>query len=65
MVSRSGQTPLECRIWQSGDYVLIHAGQVLDRISAEEAEEILALYANLDGADVNILVGEAAEEVRA
>jgi hydrogenase expression/formation protein HypC len=48
-----------------GDYVLVHAGQVLDRISAEEAEQILALYATLEGADVSLLVAEPAEEVRA
>ncbi len=49
----------------AGDYVLVHAGQVLDRISADEAEQILALYASLDGADLSILVTEPAEEVRA
>jgi hydrogenase expression/formation protein HypC len=48
-----------------GDYVLVHAGQVLDRVTAEEAEEILALYASLQGADLSVLVTEAAPEVRA
>jgi hydrogenase expression/formation protein HypC len=48
-----------------GDYVLVHAGMVLDRISAEEAEQILALYASLEGADVSLLVTEPAGEVRA
>lgn len=49
----------------AGDYVLVHAGQVLDRVTSEEAEEILALYASLDGADVSLLVTEPAEEVPA
>jgi hydrogenase expression/formation protein HypC len=49
----------------AGDYVLVHAGQVLDRISADEAEQILALYASLEGADVSLLVAEPAEEVHA
>ena len=48
-----------------GDYVLVHAGQILDRISADEAEQVLALYASLEGADVSLLVTEPAEEVRA
>ena len=48
-----------------GDYVLVHAGQVLDRISAEEAEQILALYASLESGDVSLLVTEPTEEVRA
>jgi hydrogenase expression/formation protein HypC len=48
-----------------GDYVLVHAGQVLDRISAEEASQILELYAGLEGADVGLLVGEPAGEARA
>jgi hydrogenase maturation factor len=30
--------------------VLVHAGQVLDRISADEAEQILELYASLEAA---------------
>jgi len=33
-----------------GEYVLVHAGVVLDRVSAEEAEEILALQATLESA---------------
>jgi hydrogenase expression/formation protein HypC len=49
----------------AGDYVLVHAGQVLDRISADEVEQILALYASLEGADVSLLVTEPSEEVRA
>ena len=48
-----------------GDYVLVHAGQVLNRISADEAEQILALYASLEGADMSLLVTEPAGEVRA
>lgn len=48
-----------------GEYVLVHAGQVLDRISGEEAAQILALYADLEGADVSLLVGDADAEVRA
>lgn len=31
----------------AGDYVLVHAGQMLDRTSADEAEQIPALYASL------------------
>ena len=49
----------------AGDYVLVHAGQILDRISADEAEQILALYASLEGADVSLLVTEPAGEMRA
>ena len=48
-----------------GDYVLVHAGQVLDRVTAEEAEQILALYASLDGADLSVLVTETSSEMRA
>ena len=44
---------------------LVHAGQVLDRISAEEASQILELYASLEGTDVSVLVGEPAGEARA
>ena len=38
---------------QPGEYVLVHAGLVLERVSAEEAEGLLALYAELaaDGLD--------------
>jgi hydrogenase expression/formation protein HypC len=32
---------------EPGEYVLVHAGLVLDRVSAEEAEQILALQATL------------------
>jgi hydrogenase expression/formation protein HypC len=46
------------------DYVLVHAGQILDRISSEEAEQIRALYASLEGADLSLLVTESPEEVR-
>jgi len=46
-----------------GDSVLIHAGLVQDLISAEEADQILALYASLEGADVRVLVGETVGEV--
>ncbi|MGE3910091.1 MAG: HypC/HybG/HupF family hydrogenase formation chaperone [Chloroflexota bacterium] len=37
---------------QADEYVLIHAGMVLDRVSAEEAEEILALQASLEAASL-------------
>jgi hydrogenase maturation factor len=47
-----------------GEYVLVHAGLVLDRISAEEAEQVMELLASLEGADLNILVGEPDGEVR-
>jgi hydrogenase expression/formation protein HypC len=47
---------------EPGDYVLVHAGLVLDRLSADEAEQILALHASLEGADVSLLVSEPAEE---
>jgi hydrogenase expression/formation protein HypC len=33
-----------------GEHVLVHAGQVLERVSDAEAEEILALYASLEQA---------------
>ena len=49
----------------AGDYVLVHAGQILDRISADEAEQILALYASLEGADMSLLVTEPAGEAHA
>lgn len=48
-----------------GDYVLVHAGQVLDRISSEEASQILELYTSLEGTDLSVLVGEPAGEARA
>jgi hydrogenase expression/formation protein HypC len=32
---------------QPGEYVLVHAGLVLERVSEEEAEGLLALYAEL------------------
>ena len=47
----------------AGDYVLVHAGQVLDLISADEAEQILALYTSLEGADISLLLTEAPEKV--
>ncbi len=31
-----------------GEYVLVHAGVILDRLGAAEAEEILALQAEMD-----------------
>ena len=49
MASRSGWPPGGILDLAIGDYVLVHAGQVLDRISADEAEQILALYASLEG----------------
>jgi hydrogenase expression/formation protein HypC len=36
---------------QPGEYVLVHAGQVLERISADEATEILALLEWIQSAD--------------
>ena len=39
---------------EPGEYVLVHAGQVLERVSAEEAEEILALYASLEAATLEV-----------
>lgn len=47
-VSAAGVANLE-----SGEHVLVHAGQVLDRISAEDAEQILALYASLEAASLD------------
>jgi hydrogenase expression/formation protein HypC len=44
-----------------GDYVLIHAGLVVDRISAEEADQILELYATMEGADLSLIVTEETE----
>lgn len=32
---------------QPGEYVLVHAGLVLERVSAEEAAAVLTLYAEL------------------
>ena len=32
---------------QPGEYVVVHAGLVLERISPDEAEQLLALYAEL------------------
>jgi hydrogenase expression/formation protein HypC len=46
-----------------GDYVLIHAGLIVDRISEEEAEQILALYASLEGADLSVLITEETDGV--
>ena len=47
----------------SGAYVLVHAGQVLERLSVEEAEQILALHAALESADLNLLLAESTGEV--
>ena len=33
---------------QVGDYVLVYAGQALERMDQQEAEELLAFYASLD-----------------
>jgi hydrogenase expression/formation protein HypC len=44
-VSAAGVSDVE-----AGEHVLVHAGQVLDRISADEAEQILELYASLEAA---------------
>lgn len=46
-----------------GEYVIVHAGQVLERVSEAEAEEIRALYASLElatleFASVDELAGE-------
>ncbi len=40
--SAAGVSHLKC-----GEYVLVHAGLVLERVSDEEAEQILALQASL------------------
>lgn len=32
----------------SGDYVIVYAGQALERVAPDEAEELLAFYAGLD-----------------
>ena len=31
-----------------GEYVVVYAGQALDRMAAEEAEELLAFYASFE-----------------
>ena len=48
---------------QPGEYVLVHAGLVLERVSAEEAEGLLALYAELaaDGLAVDSLAVDSLE----
>ena len=33
---------------QAGEYVVVYAGQALERMAAAEAEEMLAWYANLE-----------------
>ena len=47
---------------EPGEYVLVHAGLVLDRIPADEAEEILALYAILESAEDDVPPGHSAVE---
>lgn len=39
---------------QPGEYVLVHAGLVLDRVSADEAEQILALQAAMTSDPDNV-----------
>ena len=34
---------------QVGDYVIVYAGQALERMEQAEAEELLAFYASLEG----------------
>jgi hydrogenase expression/formation protein HypC len=34
---------------QVGDYVVVYAGQALERMEQAEAEELLAFYASLEG----------------
>jgi hydrogenase expression/formation protein HypC len=34
---------------QIGDYVVVYAGQALERMEQAEAEELLAFYASLEG----------------
>ena len=34
---------------QVGDYVVVYAGQALERMDQAEAEELLAFYASLEG----------------
>ena len=43
-----------------GEYVLVHAGHVLERVSADEAEEILALYASLESIAIEVSASERA-----
>jgi hydrogenase expression/formation protein HypC len=40
-----------------GEYVLVHAGLVLERVSAEETEGLLALYAELAADELGSLDG--------
>ena len=47
---------------QPGEYVLVHAGLVLERVSSEEAEGLLALYAELAAADLDTLPALSALE---
>ena len=47
---------------EPGEYVLVHAGQVLERVSADEAEEILALYASLESATFDVSSADVALE---
>ena len=35
---------------QPGEYIIVHAGQALGRVSRQEAEEILAIYAEIERA---------------
>ena len=48
-----------------GDFVLVHAGLVLARLSAAEADQILELYASLEEADSSAPFSEFSGEVRA
>jgi hydrogenase expression/formation protein HypC len=58
-VSAAGVSNLE-----PGEHVLVHAGQVLDRVSAEEVEQILALYASLESATLDIPLDNPVGEAR-
>ena len=35
---------------QPGEHIIVHAGQALGRVSRQEAEEILAIYAEIERA---------------
>ena len=47
-----------------GDYVIVHAGQVLERVSAAEAEEIRELYAILGSATLELESADVPLETR-
>jgi hydrogenase expression/formation protein HypC len=43
----------------TGEYVIVHAGQILERVSEAEAEEIRELYACLESASREFQSGDA------